>query len=231
MLALARALPAAGRRRPQQPLAAAPRPLRARRPTVAARYAAALPSPLPSPLSTAYDDDGSNNNNNHGDPFPAAAAHLSEDASALHAHALSLARAEAYGDARLAFERLLSRYPRACVAWTSYAQMEKRAGLRAESVQAGGDRFAACRAVLQRGLALNPTSACLVQAWGLMELQKNNAWAAVRLLERGAALDPRRNSAVLRWVPVRRAAAATSSSSATRGSGGGGEGCDGRRAA
>jgi hypothetical protein len=225
---------------------------------VSASYAAALPSPLPSPLSTAaYDDDISSHNNNinnnngdhhhHHPPFPAAAAitaaaHLSEDAAALHAHALSLARAEAYGDARLAFERLLSRYPRACVAWTSYAQMEKRAGLRAGGQAArgeaaagggggGGDRFAACRAVLQRGLALNPTSACLVQAWGLMELQKNNAWAAVRLLERGAALDPRRNSAVLRWVPVRRAAAATSSSGGARGGGGGGEGCDSRRTA
>jgi tetratricopeptide (TPR) repeat protein len=200
-----------------------------RRPSVTTRFAAALPSPLPSPLSTtAYDGEE--------DPFPlpqptagsaaaAAAAALSEDAAALHAHALSLARAEAYAEARLAFERLLGRYPSFCTAWTSYAQMEKRAAKAATATAtSGADRFAACRAVLQRGLALNPTSACLVQAWGLMELQKNNAWAAVRLLERGAALDPRRNSAVLRWVPVRRAAATATTSRGLAGVVGGGGG-------
>ena len=133
----------------------------------------------------------------------------------MHARALALARAEAYQEARVAFERLLRRYPTLCTAWTSYAQMEKRAALRGGVVSGGSDRFAACRAVLQRALTLNPTSACLVQAWGLMELQKNNAWAAVKLLERGAQLDPRRNAAVLRWVPVRHAA------SSVRASGGG----------
>jgi hypothetical protein len=38
------------------------------------------------------------------------------------------------------------------------------------------------RAILQRGLQINPDSGCLAQAWGLMELQKGNAWAAVRLV-------------------------------------------------
>ncbi len=36
--------------------------------------------------------------------------------------------------------------------------------------------------ILQRGLQLNPDSGCLAQAWGLMELQKGNFWAAVRLV-------------------------------------------------
>jgi hypothetical protein len=41
------------------------------------------------------------------------------------------------------------------------------------------------RAILQRGLQINPDSGCLAQAWGLMELQKGNAWAAVRLVSGG----------------------------------------------
>jgi tetratricopeptide (TPR) repeat protein len=219
---------------------------------VAARFAAAIPSPLPSPLSTAYDcDDDAAPLAHAAAPAGASAADASmpEEAAAMHARALALARAEAYPQARVAFERLLRRYPSLCTAWTSYAQMEKRAALRSggggggvaagEGGDAGedgavggiggvggnnngGDRFAACRAVLQRALALNPTSACLVQAWGLMELQKNNAWAAVRLLERGAALDPRRNAAVLRWVPVKHAASVAASASSSGGGTGGG---------
>jgi len=41
---------------------------------------------------------------------------------------------------------------------------------------------------------------CL-QAWGLMELQKGNFWAAVRLLERSVVMDPFLMP-VLRWKPV-----------------------------
>lgn len=41
-----------------------------------------------------------------------------------------------------------------------------------------------------------------VQAWGLLELQRGNALAAVMLLDRCAALDPTRCSPVLRWTQV-----------------------------
>lgn len=62
-------------------------------------------------------------------------------------------------------------------------------------------RMERARQVLQRGLSLNPTSACLLQAWGLLELQRGNQLAAVRMLERSAAMDPK-NVPVLRWKPV-----------------------------
>lgn len=44
----------------------------------------------------------------------------------------------------------------------------------------------------------------LAQAWGLMELQRGNIVAAVKLLERCAEQDPR-NLPVLKWKPVREA--------------------------
>ena len=44
----------------------------------------------------------------------------------------------------------------------------------------------------------------LPQAWGLMELQRGNVLAAVLLLERSVAHDPR-CSPVLRWKAVRTA--------------------------
>lgn len=55
--------------------------------------------------------------------------------------------------------------------------MERRAA-RTQDPQ----RLTVARAILQRGLQINPGSGCLAQAWGLMELQKGNAWAAVRLV-------------------------------------------------
>eukprot|EP00877_Chromochloris_zofingiensis_P006341 jgi/Chrzof1/1960/Cz10g28010.t1 len=114
----------------------------------------------------------------------------------LYDYALKLSREEDYKGARQAFEVLLRRYPFLCKAWVSYAQMEKRIGRRSDP-----DRMEACRVILQRGLQLNPSSACLAQAWGLMELQKGNFWAAVRLLERCVTLDPS-CSPVLKWKPV-----------------------------
>lgn len=80
-------------------------------------------------------------------------------------------------------------------AWVSWAQLEKRI--------AQEERFARCRDILQRGLTLNPDSVFLIQAWGLMELQRGNFFAAVVLLERCAQADPARCSPVLRWKPVR----------------------------
>ncbi|KAG2495702.1 hypothetical protein HYH03_006302 [Edaphochlamys debaryana] len=66
------------------------------------------------------------------------------------------------------------------------------------------ERWHRCRAVLQRGLELNPGSSCLIQAWGLMELQRGNLWAAVSLLERCASLDSNCRP-VLRWHQVQTA--------------------------
>lgn len=41
----------------------------------------------------------------------------------------------------------------------------------------------------------------LLQAWGLMELQRGNVLAAILLLERSVQFD-QRNSNVLKWKPV-----------------------------
>lgn len=82
--------------------------------------------------------------------------------------------------------------------------MEKRCSCMAGSA-AGPERYARCREVLQRGLAVNQRSAALAVAWGLLELQRGNWLAAVLLLERGVACDPARCAPVLRWAPVRAA--------------------------
>jgi hypothetical protein len=50
-----------------------------------------------------------------------------------------------------------------CKAWVSYAQMEKRWASSLTPHIGAAQRFDRCRAVLQRGLLHNPTSACLVQ--------------------------------------------------------------------
>lgn len=55
------------------------------------------------------------------------------------------------------------------------------------------------------------------QAWGLMELQKGNVVAAVKLLDRCAAADPRRNMPVLRWRPVLEARASLGARAGGRG--------------
>ncbi|KAG2445198.1 hypothetical protein HYH02_008666 [Chlamydomonas schloesseri] len=80
------------------------------------------------------------------------------------------------------------------------------------------DRWERCRAVLQRGLTLNPTSSCLIQSWGLLELQRGNWLAAVRMLERCARLDVNCRP-VLRWQVVQTARKTVGS---RRGSGGSG---------
>jgi hypothetical protein len=54
---------------------------------------------------------------------------------------------------------------RRCKAWVSYAQMEKR-----HAHPSSVERFERCRAVLQRGLTRNPTSACLVQVGVVIRL-------------------------------------------------------------
>ena len=57
------------------------------------------------------------------------------------------------------------------------------------------------RRILQRGLQINPKSACLAQAWGLLELKRGNSFGAVKLLDRSVSLDPA-CSPVLKWQPV-----------------------------
>mmetsp|Transcript_9908 Transcript_9908/g.25278 ORF Transcript_9908/g.25278 Transcript_9908/m.25278 type:complete len:93 (+) Transcript_9908:133-411(+) len=75
--------------------------------------------------------------------------------------------------------------------------------------------YESCRVVLQRGLQLNPTSSCLCQAWGLMELQKGNAKAAVWLLDRSAIYDPKCKP-VQRWKLYKEALEKSSVSSKSR---------------
>ena len=77
-------------------------------------------------------------------------------------------------------------------------QMEKRSAASSE------ERVRRCREVLQRALTLNPFAPRIIQAWGLLELQRGNLVPAVRLLERCAAYDPACEP-VLRWLPVREA--------------------------
>jgi tetratricopeptide (TPR) repeat protein len=114
----------------------------------------------------------------------------------LYEYALDLARQEKYDQARTAFEELLEQHPQMCKVWVSYAQMERRLSRTHDPL-----RLQVARQILQKGLQMNPDSGCLAQAWGLMELQKGNFWAAVRLLERSVDLDPVLKP-VLKWKPV-----------------------------
>ncbi len=63
------------------------------------------------------------------------------------------------------------------------------------------ERLAVARSILQRGLQANPFSGCLAQAWGLMELQRGNDWAAVRLVSNTSQCLPVHNDAAL-WQRV-----------------------------
>jgi len=119
-----------------------------------------------------------------------------------YARALSLARQNQTESARLAFLEATDEDPHDVKCWISFAQMEKR------TETGEDDRFQRCRLVLQKGLTQNPSSAQLCQAWGLMELQRGNFWAALALLERASTFDPARCAPVLRWKPVQLAKAA-----------------------
>lgn len=123
-------------------------------------------------------------------------AQLQSKANHLYSAALDLARKQRYQEAEAAFENLLSEHPNVCKAWVSYAQMEKRS-----NKQSAVDKYFRCREVLQRGMSHNPQSACLAQAWGLMELQRGNLLGAVKLLERCVRLDPNL-APVLNWAQV-----------------------------
>ena len=70
------------------------------------------------------------------------------------------------------------------------SQMEKRTEAQSED-DTSTRRFVRSRAVLQKALQLNPHSARICQAWGLLELQAGNMWAALALLERASRTDAR----------------------------------------
>lgn len=121
-------------------------------------------------------------------------------AASLYQRALELARQERYEAARQAFEAVIEACPAWHKPWVSYAQMEKRAALHASE-----GRWHRCRIVLQRALIAIPSSPHVIQAWGLMELNRGNLLAACRLLERSAVVDHRTCAPVLRWKLVREA--------------------------
>lgn len=116
----------------------------------------------------------------------------------LYSQALEYARDENFNAARVVFRRTLSQSPHLIKAWVSWAQMEKR------SAGPGSERWNNCRYILQQALTLNPNDPYLIQAWGLMELNKGNLFAACLLLDRCAQVDPK-HSPVLKWHVVRQA--------------------------
>ena len=116
----------------------------------------------------------------------------------MYSTALEHAREERFEAAREAFEAAVSACPCWQKPWVSYAQMEKRA-----ASHSAEERWRRCREVLQRALVLNPSSPQIIQAWGLMELQRGTLVPAVRLLERCASFDPVVFEPVLRWKMVR----------------------------
>jgi len=84
----------------------------------------------------------------------------------LYEEALQHTRIQQYDRARRSFQNCVAVWPDFCRAWVSYAQMEKKFSRED------------CRQVLQLGLKLNPRSDCLLQAWGLLELQEGDGLQA-----------------------------------------------------
>ncbi|KAL6767815.1 hypothetical protein ACKKBF_B36725 [Auxenochlorella protothecoides x Auxenochlorella symbiontica] len=112
----------------------------------------------------------------------------------MYQEALELARVQDYEASRQAFENTIQMCPNLETAWVSWAQMEKRCGR-------SKDGILRSRAVLQKALALNPSSPRLCQAWGLLELQRGNWTAASLLIERAVLLDASL-APVLKWRAV-----------------------------
>lgn len=115
---------------------------------------------------------------------------------ALYSRALMLARSEDFEQARELFQTVAERFPYYEKNWISWAQMEKRAHAMNSEV-----KWNTCRQILQKALCVNPTGSRIIQAWGLMELQKRNFWAAVTMLDRSVLYDPFLKP-VLLWKPV-----------------------------
>jgi tetratricopeptide (TPR) repeat protein len=114
----------------------------------------------------------------------------------LYEKALRFARHQNHKAARRAFQTCIAVIPDFSKAWVSWAQMEKRT-----VAEGQGDGIERCRRILQQGLALNPTDAKILQAWGLLELQRGNVLAAVLLLERCVQYEPT-CCPVLQWRAV-----------------------------
>ncbi|KFM25482.1 hypothetical protein F751_0509 [Auxenochlorella protothecoides] len=135
-------------------------------------------------------------NLSHGSPpsGPTAQSVLAAQLDALNRQALELARVQDYEASRQAFENTIQMCPNLETAWVSWAQMEKRCGR-------SKDGILRSRAVLQKALALNPSSPRLCQAWGLLELQRGNWTAASLLIERAVLLDASL-APVLKWRAV-----------------------------
>ena len=102
----------------------------------------------------------------------------------MYSTALQLAREERFDDAREAFEVTIAACPCWQKPWVSLAQMEKRCALQQQLMEnhEDHDRWRRCREVLHRALVLNPHSELVMQAWGLMELQRGNLVPALKLL-------------------------------------------------
>jgi len=107
----------------------------------------------------------------------------------LYEEALQHTRIQQYDHARRSFQNCVAVWPDFCRAWVSYAQMEKKFSRED------------CRQVLQLGLKLNPRSDCLLQAWGLLELQEGNGLQAYGLLESSVRCGA--NANVLKWKIVK----------------------------
>lgn len=114
----------------------------------------------------------------------------------LYEKGLRFARHQNYKGARRAFQNCIAVIPEFSKAWVSWAQMEKRT-----VVEGREDNIERCRKILQQGLSLNPTDAKILQAWGLLELQRGNVLAAVLLLERCVQYEPTCRP-VLQWRAV-----------------------------
>jgi len=123
----------------------------------------------------------------------------------LYNHALTLARSQRYDEAREIFEILVTLCPSWHKPWVSYAQMEKRCNIEGnKNDSAKQSKWCECRKILQRALTQNPNCPRVIQAWGLLELQKGNFWPAVQMLERCVMQDPFL-APVLNWKPVKEA--------------------------
>ena len=123
----------------------------------------------------------------------------------LYNHALALARSQQYTEAREIFEILVTMCPSWHKPWVSYAQMEKRCNNdNRKDGSAKQLKWSECRKILQRALTQNPHCPRVIQAWGLLELQKGNFWPAVQMLERCVMQDPFL-APVLNWKPVKEA--------------------------
>lgn len=115
----------------------------------------------------------------------------------LYNEALRLARTQEFETANSSFEALVTKYPDHTKAWISYAQLQKK-----RFKQVGpAIGCTACKEVLERAFAVNPSNGKIVQALGLIEMQMSGPASALPYLEKAVELDPSLK-AVLSWQQV-----------------------------